>query len=443
MKKLIIVSAATLLLITNGCTKYLDVLPKGVIIPGKTSDYEGVLNSVDLESGTMTPQHLATDDLFNAVALVPNNSNSNIYYWRGRVDELPTDIPQIWAKRYDDIRALNLVTSEVLNSTGGTEQQKKQFYAEAQVIKAYEYYHLMVAFSPAYDPATAKSVYGVPLVTSVDPGTPLPARPDLQSFTDELIKMVKNAVPDLPATNINLTRITKNMAYGMLSRIYLYLGDYTNSLNYANLVLADPAAILLNYNNYASLTTFPRTNVNPEELMYRYSVASAFQYSTDLLGKFDVAKDLRIILFSKVASNIRTYSPGSSSIIPNYGISYAEIYLNKAECLARSGDITNALDIVNNTIRKNRFSPSNYTPLTATTTDQAINAVLDERRRELAFKGIRWSDMKRFDKEGRMPVITRLSSTGALLATLNPHDKNYTFQIPLMVQSFNPTMPLN
>jgi len=91
----------------------------------------------------------------------------------------------------------------------------------------------------------------------------------------------------------------------------------------------------------------------------------------------------------------------------------------------------------------NRFSPANYTPLTAATTDQAINAVLDERRRELAFKGIRWSDMKRFDKEGRMPVINRLSSTGTILATLNPHDKNYTLQIPLMVQSFNPSMPLN
>ena len=440
MKRITIISILVSLVALAGCKKYLDVQPRGVIIPEKTSDYEGVLNSFLLLNANNTLQYLATDDVVNATPVTTFNATANIYYWRGRVDEQPTDVPNIWAQKYNNIRELNLVTSEVMNSTGGTEQQKKQLYAEAQVMKAYEYFYLMIAFSPAYDQTTAKTVYGVPIVTSVDPTAPVPDRLDLQTFVDELLAMITNSIADLPVTNVNKTRVTKEVAYGLLSKIYLYLGDYANTLKYADMVLSGGNATILNYNSYTT-TTFPRTNVSPEELWYRYGAVITYQMSPDIIAKFDLAKDLRIALFSRLSGTIRQWAPGA--IIPNYGVSYTEMYLNKAEVLARNGDITNALAIVNNTIRKNRFSTANYTALTATTAEQALNAVLDERRRELAFKGLRWSDMKRLDKEGRMPQVKRLSSTGAVLATLEPRDKDYTFQIPLMVQNFNPGMPLN
>src|SRR5215216_3295029 len=150
MKQSTIISILALV-VASSCKKYLDVQPKGVIIPEKTTDYEGVLNSSVLLNGNNTTLYLATDDVVNATAVTTFNTTANIYYWRGRVDEQPTDVPPVWSQKYNNIRELNLVTSEVMNSTGGTEQQKKQLYAEAQVMKAYEYFYLISVFSPAYD----------------------------------------------------------------------------------------------------------------------------------------------------------------------------------------------------------------------------------------------------------------------------------------------------
>jgi hypothetical protein len=444
MKQLILISTVGLLMTVAGCTKFLDVLPKGLIIPEKTSDYEGILNAMEIGSINTTPHLLLSDDFFATYAVAPFNASSNTYYWRGRVDELPTDLPQSWGDQYNNIRSLNLVTSEVLHSTGGTEQQKKQLYAEAQVLKIYEYYFLMTIFSPAYDKTTARSSYGVPLVTSVDPTVPLPARPDLQAFVDTLLNSVTSAIPDLPETNLNKTRVTKNIAYGMLCKIYHYLGDYTNSLKYAEIVLASPDAKIVDYNDYPTMATFPKSNVSPGELLYKSGSTSKRQLSPDLVGKYDMANDLRCKLFYPPTSGFYYFTP--NAIHPNCGITYAEIFLNKAECLARSGSIPGALTIVNEKIRKSRFAPANYTALTAATPEAALTAVLEERRRELAFKNVRWSDMKRLDKEGRMPAVTRLSGftgTATVLATLEPHSRNYTLQIPLMVQKFNPSMPLN
>ncbi|MOA53328.1 hypothetical protein D3C78_1767770 [compost metagenome] len=56
---------------------------------------------------------------------------------------------------------------------------------------------------------------------------------------------------------------------------------------------------------------------------------------------------------------------------------------------------------------------------------------------------MRWCDMKRLDKDGRMKPVERRSSDGTVVVTLNPGSVNYTFQIPLQVQAFNSGMPLN
>jgi len=70
--------------------------------------------------------------------------------------------------------------------------------------------------------------------------------------------------------------------------------------------------------------------------------------------------------------------------------------------------------------------------------------VLAERRRELAFGGLRWFDMKRLDREGRIPEVQRINVTTAEVeATLPPHSPKYTFEIPVRVLNFNPGMERN
>lgn len=428
------------------CKKFLDIKPKGVIIAETVNDYEGILNADGIVNpfGLNVPVIYPTDDLtdqsFSTQSLT--SPKGNLYFWVEYINN-STVRPDLWADMYNRIANLNVVTEGVLSATDGTPQQKKQLYAEAVTDKVFNYFHLLSFFSPAFDPTTAGANYGVPYITSTDVSQSLPVRPSLQVSYTSMINDLTSVLGDLPVSNINNTRATKNVAYGMLTRIYMSMGDYTNALKYANLVLNSGKAVLLDYNDYIG-TSLPATNSSPEELWVRYGANLTFRYSNELLSKYDLDTDLRI-KFLATKKEDGSYNYGSlQSYNPNRGLTYAEIYLDKAECLARAGDIEGALEIVNEDIRTKRFAPDNYVPLEASTKEEAITAVLLERRRELAFKGLRWSDMKRLDKEGRMPAVQRIGKDGVtVLSTLKPGSSNYTFQIPLAVQSFNSTMPLN
>lgn len=428
------------------CKKFLEIKPKGVIIAETLSDFEGVLNARDIVNpfGLNTLIIYPTDDISDLNFTTQNQSSpkGNTYFWVDLINNTRVT-PDLWADLYREIANLNVITEGVLSATDGTSQQRKQLYAEAVVAKSFNYHHLLSFFAVAYDKATAPKEYGVPYVNSTDVSKPIPERPTLQASYDQLISDISAIIPDLPETNINNTRVTKSVAYGMLTRIYMSMGDFQNAGKYADLVLASTDAKILNYADYLG-KQLPTTNISPEELWVRYVNNSAFPYSNELLSKYLIEKDLRIrMLSTKRVDGTFTYG-GLSAYNPNRGITYAEIYLDKAECLARSGDIAGALRIVNESIRRNRFMPGDYIELVANTREEAIDVVLAERRRELAFKGVRWIDMKRLDREKRIPEIKRLAKDGVtVLARLQPGSLAYTFQIPLMVQSFNTDMPLN
>ncbi len=72
-------------------------------------------------------------------------------------------------------------------------------------------------------------------------------------------------------------------------------------------------------------------------------------------------------------------------------VRYADVLLIKAEALARQGDLTGALPLVNQVRER-----SNATPLASLTLDD----ILDERGRELAFEMARRRDLIRFGKFG-------------------------------------------
>ncbi len=432
----------------TGCKKFIEVKPKGVIIAETIGDFESILNSdrpVANPFGLTNSIINVSDDRWSKSFSTQNNTSSdvNLYFWREYINATTATRADVWGDFYNAIANLNVVTEGVMDASDGTPQKKKQLYAEAMVNKAFMYQHLLSFFSPAYTSATAATDYGVPYVISTDVSEPVPARPTLQKSYDQLIDDVKNAIPDLLVTNVNKTRVTKAAAQGLLSRIYMSMGDYVNAGIQADLVLASAEAQLLNYNDFVGIG-LPNTSSSPEELWVKYSNNITFNYSKDLVSKYQITKDLRFKRFARLDAGGTSYSFGNSGYNPNRGITYAEIYLNKAECLARKNDVSGALAIVNNTIRENRFDPADYTALTAANKEAAITVVLAERRRELAFKGTRWTDMKRLDSDGRMPLVQRFASNGTtVLETLAPGSTKYTFQIPLSVQAFNPGMPLN
>lgn len=427
----------------------MDVKPKGLVLPEKLIDYERILNSPTL-TGTFSSNLLDfTDDIYQSPNAADQSATANGYYWRPilTVDEKAD--PAVWQQVYRVIYDTNVIINGVLNANDGTELQKKSVCGEALVIRANSYLELLTVFAKAYNPATANTDPGLPLVSTTNVSDKVPARSSVQATLNAIIADVNQAVELLPSTNINRYRVTKYAAYGLLSRIYLYMGDFTNAKKYTDLALQAPHSLLNYNNNYYndfenSKSNFPVYELSPEVLWQRdsYGYVGFGAYSADLKSYFD-ATDLRYqyLAFDNKSKGtiIRAPFPGAC----NYGITFPELYLTRAELLAREGKNTEAMALVN-LIRKNRIKTASYEDQTAASSEEALVKVLAERRRELAFSGLRWFDMKRLDQEGRMPEVKRINaSTQATEATLAPHSPNYTFEIPIKVQAFNPGMQLN
>jgi hypothetical protein len=77
------------------------------------------------------------------------------------------------------------------------------------------------------------------------------------------------------------------------------------------------------------------------------------------------------------------------------GPTVAEMYLIKAEALARMNKPTEAMAQLN-ILRASRMEPGPWVDLTAANQDDAIKKVIDERRREMPFVQ-RWYDIRRYN----------------------------------------------
>lgn len=426
----------------TACDKYLEVKPKGLVIPEKLADYEGLLNSRTM---TMTfPINLLdfTDDVFNKIDALNQSATANGYFWRPMISIDEKASPDIWGPLYRCIYDANVIINGVPKVPDGSEMEKNKVIAEAKVIRANNYLELLTVFAKVYDPATAGTDPGLPMVTSIDVTDKIPARSTVKATIDAIIDDVKTAADVLPATNVNRYRVTKYVAYGLLSRIYLYMGDFANAAVYTNKALEATHAIL-DYNAYANADLLPVYDLNPEVLWQRAAVSGSpifMIYSEELKTYFN-SSDIRYS-FITVTNNDglgRSSLPGRYS----FGIGFPEMYLTKAELLARDNQYNEAMAIVN-MLRKKRIKTADYTDQTAVDGADALTKVLAERRRELAFSGLRWFDMKRLDREGKMPEVKRINKdNNQVEATLAPHSPNYTFEIPVRVQLFNPGMELN
>jgi hypothetical protein len=444
MKKILYcIFSVFILLSLASCKDFLEVKPKGVIIPEKLSDYESLLNSLTMTQTFPSTLLYCTDDYYGEYTPTDRSVLANAYFWRQELDINDQVSSVIWGQLYRVIYDANVIVKNAMNAKEASEQKKKEVLGEALLVRSDAYFNLLTAFAKAYDPATAAVNPGLPLVTSNDVTEFAPQRSRLKVTMDTIINNTLRAVDYLPVSNINRYRGTKAAAQGFLARVYLYTGDYTNAAKYANLALkADHQ--LIDYNKISNKNGIPISDLNPEILWQRaceeFLIPAGMLYSDELKTYFNTT-DLRYTYLT--SNNVKGITRATSPGRPNYGITFQELYLIVAEAAARNGEPGTAMDLVNK-IREVRVKVAAYQPLTANNPDVALALVLNERRRELAYSGVRWMDMKRLDKEGRMSEVTRVDKkTGDVLAFLKPHSKTYTFQIPVRVRNFNPKMEIN
>ncbi|WP_146203126.1 RagB/SusD family nutrient uptake outer membrane protein [Mucilaginibacter oryzae] len=224
----------------------------------------------------------------------------------------------------------------------------------------------------------------------------------------------------------------------LLARISLAMGGYPAALDYANACLAQYAT-LSDYNTLNKPTTTGIHNTYLSEDIFHANMVGHVVYSVrrdsyigpDLYNSYD-ANDLRKTKFFAILDGLSQYPRFVGSYdykgLKYDGLAVDEVYLVKAECLARAGDAEGAMAALN-ALLVTRWKTGTFIPYTAANAGDALLQVLKERQKELLLRGLRWTDLRRLNLDSRLAVTLRRTVGGADYH-LPPNDPKYAFPIP-------------
>lgn len=405
------------------CEDYLGDVPKGSKAPTTLADYEAFLRDeytnhrVDV-TGAM---QLLNDQYLTIATLASNRLFNANYMWDENADRIALKVSDetTYYASYQGISTFNLIIENALSTTKATEAEQRVVWAEAKVLRAMNYFNLVNFYADTYVASTAATKLAVPLITSANINAPS-KQVTIQELYDFILTDVKEALPYL--LKVSQTPLHPNLGagYAFYSRVYLQMNNYTEALKYADLALAENNKLydwigyyntnkaIIDVPNSYTATTSPMGYTYVENYTYRHGITSSLSTENsipvDRAKRFE-AGDARFLSRWKIYTvGAETYYRRTLSGAFNFGgITTVEIYLIKAECLARAGQISDALGVLN-TVRKTRILPASYQDIATTDKTVALNAIFRTKRNELLQTIIPFADARRLNAEGVYPV---------------------------------------
>lgn len=410
-----------------------------------TNDYQLLMNDRNTFEKSFILPVVTSDDIETRNSGIQNAWNAefrNAYVWAETYySETQQDIG--WNNLYKQIYVSNDVVDGVMDSRNGTDAEKKSIFAEALVQRAFAYLSLVNQYAPIYDPATAESKEGVPLLLTPGLFQDL-KRAKLKAVYDQIVKDVNDAIEALPETPGFNTKPSKAAAYALLARTYLITRDFEKAADNAGKALAIQGT-LNNLESYSvNSSSYPRKLTDPETILSK-TTAGTFEakLNDELLGLFDV-RDLRYVMFTTVDANVggRRYSKQNVvSDLRYVGLSVPEMILTMAEYYARIGNADKVNELLNR-LRSKRFKAADYTPLALTSSSDLLGEVIKERRRELMGTGLRWFDQRRLSLDPAFAKDVVRVFNGQTY-TLSPGSNRFVYPINDAILKLNPEIGQN
>ena len=488
------------LVLFPSCGNFLDEYSQDMVVPKTVSDLNevllgnGYLPSSEIEylkNGSIAWQiHLLDDDINTVIAYNATKGLQEmdpVYYgyttWQMEVgrnyigNSLAADNWN-WDALYQRINSMNIILNELDNVSQNTDEEKMdaiRVEGECYFLRAQFYLMLVNLYAKAYDPDHATTDPGVPLKLTYyvehdkDKKTQFDRTPVAEVY-EQIVKDLNesiNCFTKSPQTK-SFYRASKNAALLLLSRVYLYMQDWKNAESTAkelltrNGALQDYGKVLKDSVDYAISEKSPELlfSQGPLNLECDFNGSGGdFCISKDLYQLYDTMDYRRDLYFSRSVQSDslglnRKYQMGKhrSYVSDIFTLRTAEGYLNAAEACAMQGDAQGASNWLNQ-LRSQRIE--NYENVVYNT-NEIIDQVRAERRKELCLEGHRWFDLRRYAVCKKAPfkkVIERVYAIYdwenknvfeyAEVYQLNEDDPAYVFAIPKSVLEFDTGMPDN
>jgi hypothetical protein len=355
-----------------------------------------------------------------------------------------------WEKAYRFIYTANLCLEGLNKSNHLTDEVKSRLTGECKFIRAFCYFHLVNLFGGV----------PLPLTSDYEINAILPRVTDNAVYTQIIIDLedAQKLIPAAyagPNPNTERVRPSKWAAIALLSRVYLYRGNWSGAEARADTIIGSglfslpaTASVFLKSSNEAIWQLLP---VNTSALVNTWEgnvILPSSPFSpptyllTDTLLKSFEPNDQRKNSWVKSHSYLSQtyyhpykYKIKTAPAITEYYmvLRLAEEYLIRAEARARQNKLTEAANDIN--AIRNRAGLSNTS---AVTREELILAIEQERKVELfAEWGHRWYDLKR---TGRAIEVLPGSKPNAIwnpnIDLLWPIPSSQIKANPLLIQNF-------
>lgn len=344
------------------------------------------------------------------------------------------NISGVWQQHYRVITRANDVIANVptVADVGFTDAERAQFIAEAKFLRALAHFQLVNLFAHPFQLSNGTNL-GIPVITEPFKGeVEFPSRNTVNEVHAQIEQDLTEAIPSLPETYATAIftrgRATSGAARALLSRLYLYRGEWADAASNAKSVL-DAAAIYApapDYSFYASKNSTEdvftiqntsndnaRTGTGGWASWHRPAAEGGrgdVKFSPELTTAYEEeAGDLRYDLSSTGtgADNLPAlFTTKWSEAVTNEDnapvIRTTEVVLNYVEAKAEADNAVSQelIDWMN--VLRNRAGLADWTLGTFASKDAFVTAVLNERRKELAFEGHRRMDLLRRGQDLRV-----------------------------------------
>ncbi len=415
------------------------------------------------------------------------NRNGNPHRWGTSFLAEDGALSGLWASMYGAIKNLNVAIAGFDNipTANATEKAELDRYrGDAYIARAYYYSELVKRFAKPYNPASAATDLGVPLITTFDLNEK-PARATIAQVYTQILADIAKAKTLLAAVAgvQGAKNFTLHSAIALEARVKLETRDYVGAAAAAETVIGSGTYPLVTTQadmNAMWTTDLAREVImqafvsKPNELPNTNSIYLGFLPATGkftpdfvpsqwVVDKFDNADIRKAAYFQRKLLTIQGVDypniwlvnkyPGNPALFTAATTNYAhapkvfrvaELYLISAEAAARAGAATEPAALTRlNSLRVARGIPA----LGATSGAALIDAIKDERFRELAFEGFRLWDLKRWN-EGftrSAPQNLNFINVGANYNTLSiaPGSDKFTWGVPTRDLTTNPNLVQN
>lgn len=429
----------------SSCKKDLNLQPNDTFNESNAfvslADIQLGTNEAYARYGSYANEMYVSALLSDEAKLGADNAGQGALTYRYQSGSSSGDLSGSWVGNYSSIDQVNRIFKYIptITVTPAEEPRLAVLQAQLTALRGIAYFHLLQSYSKNYDAADTR---GVPIVLEPSP-LGQPARNTMSEVMDRIetdLATAKAALPAVTAGTFTDTVMNKINVAAFQARVALYKRDYDAAITFSSEVInsgikplvsgSDFSDIWNDFNDYETLFRIRYATSTAIGSLWTTTGSSIYIAPSDkLVASYD-ASDIRKAAYIGTTGAGNNYvnkffvSSRGGRVVDMKACRISEMYLIRAEAYAKRAtpDLTaGAADL--NLLRSNRiFGYTNETFASAAT---LIDAVLNERFKELAFEGFRFFDLKR----NNLPVA-RLASDAAS-AWQNLAASSYLFVLPI------------